>query len=54
MEKADRTFASVRRHRRIGDLLLPIAFFIIVSVVMTAWIAAIGWAIWCLIAWILT
>jgi hypothetical protein len=39
--------------RRVGDYLLPIAFLSIAGTAMIAWIAALVWASWWLVTWIM-
>ena len=48
----DRTeeITSVSKRRWIGDYLVPIAFLGVAGAATIAWITAIGWASWRLIA----
>jgi hypothetical protein len=45
------TFIEVGRHQA-GDPIVAFAFFGAAGIAMAAWIAAIAWASWHLIAWI--
>jgi len=46
------TFVKAGWHQA-GDRVVAIAFFGAAGIAMVAWIAAIAWASWHLIAWIL-
>ena len=48
-----RQTTSLSERRRTGGYLLPITFLSVAAAAMLAWIAAIGWACWRLIAWLL-
>ncbi|MGT2435841.1 hypothetical protein ACU4GH_08200 [Bradyrhizobium betae] len=51
----DRTgeLASIGEDGRLGKSLLPIAYFGVIGIAMIAWIAAMVWVSWHVIAWLL-
>ena len=52
LDRTEQTAEMIRRRRRMGGYVLPIAYFGGVGLVMIAWVAAIGWVGLHLISWI--
>lgn len=44
---------AIEQRRSVGDRSLPVVFVGVVTAAMVAWIAAIAWASWGLITWLL-
>lgn len=54
LDRTTHQLATQANRRRVGEFAIPLVFFGLVGVAMLAWIVAISWVSWRLVAWLIS